>query len=261
VSRLVFSPTRHTYSLDGEWVPGVTSIVRRVTPNDGLISWAAREAAAWAAINREHYDTLGEVPWREQAARQHIVKMEAGGRTGKQVHSIAQRLIRGEPVEPVDPDTGEPYSDDVSRMGERVAEFLDRWDVDHNALVERPVFHEELRYAGTLDLCGILRGGDRWLIDYKSSPSGPWHEASLQLTAYSRATHIQIGERDLLMPPIQRCAVLWVRPDAWELIPVKSDDDAWAAFCAAIPLARWLRQKREQVIGAALPVPESEPAA
>lgn len=256
-SRLVFSPGRHTYTLDGVRVPSVSSIVRKVSPNDGLIWWGAKSAAQWAATNVESLPAMGEPAWIDSATRHHMTLRDAGGRTGTAVHSIAERIIFGEPVEPVDPDTGEPYSDDVVRMGEQAARFLDAWDVTPDtALVERCVFHEQYRYAGRFDLCAVMRGGERWLVDYKTSPSGPYPDNALQLTGYSRATHIQVGDRDLLMPPIQRCAVLWLRPDAWELVPVKSDNRVWQVFRHAIPVAAFNSLRRDDVIGGALPSPE-----
>lgn len=257
MSRLVYSPGRHTYTLDGERVPSVSGIVRGVSPNGGLIHWSARLAASWAATNVDALPTLGEQAWIEQATRAHVAARDAGGRTGTAVHSIAERLIFGEPVEAHDPTTGEDYPDDVIRMGEQAARFLDAWDVTPDtALVEQCVFHEKYRYAGRFDLCAVMRGGDRWLVDYKTSPSGAYPDNALQLTGYARASHVVIGDRDMLMPPIQRCAVLWLRPDAWELVPVKSDNRVWATFRHAIPVAAFNALRRDDVIGGALPKPE-----
>jgi hypothetical protein len=256
-SRLVYSPKNHRYTLDGAWVPSVSGIVRNVSPNDGLINWSARLAASWAATNVDSLPSMGEGAWIGAAARAHLEARDTGGRTGTQVHSIAERLIFGEPVAPADPDTGEPYSDDVIRMGEHAARFLDAWDVSPDtALVEQCVFHEQYRYAGRFDLCAVMRGGDRWLVDYKTSPSGPYPDNALQLTGYARASHIVVGDRDLLMPPVDRCAVLWLRPDGYELIPVKSDNRVWGVFRHAIPVAAFNRLRRDDVIGAPLPVPE-----
>lgn len=256
-SRLVFSPGRHTYTLDGERVPSVSGIVRKVSPNDGLIWWSAKSAAQWAATNADALPQMGEAAWTNSATRHHMTLRDAGGATGTAVHSIAERLIFGEPVEAYDPDTKEPYSDDVVRMGEQVARFLDAWDVSPDtALVERCVFHERYRYAGRFDLCAVMRGGARWLVDYKTSPSGPYPDNALQLVGYARASHIQIGDRDMLMPPIDRCAVLWVRPDAWELVPVRTDARVWQVFRHAIPVAAFNSLRREDIVGGALPIPE-----
>lgn len=258
MSRLVVTGGKfHRYSLDGRRVPGVTSITGKVGSKDGLINAAAKETALWAAIHASELQTSGDLRWIDDAKRAFRRKWDATAEDGRRVHSIAERLVFGEPVEPDDPDTGEPYGDDILRMGQQVADFMDRWQVDpKTALVERPVFHERFRYAGRFDLTAILRGGDRWLIDVKSGASGVWPETAMQLTAYSRCTHVVIGEDDTRMPTIQRCAALWVRPDFWELLPVKSDDETFRAFLHAKEQWDWWQQRPEDVIGAALPTPE-----
>lgn len=256
-SRLVVTGGRwHTYSLDGVRVPSVTGIINKAVAKPGLVNWSARLAAEWAAAHQEEYAQLGEQQWIAQAAKAADRARDAAANAGKQVHAIAQQLVYGAPVETRDAETGEPYEDDVVRMGSQVAHFMDRWDVSpDDALVELPVFNEEHGYAGTFDLCATLRDRASWLIDYKTGGSGVWNEVALQLTAYSRATHVQVADRDLLMRPVERCGALWVRPDGWELMPVKSDDVQWRAFVHAIHVAAWAGQRRDDVIGGALPIP------
>lgn len=256
-SRLVVTGGRwHRYSLDGVRVPSVTGIIGKAVAKPALVNWAAKSTAQWAAAHAAEIDQLGELRWVTEAKAAPDRERDASALSGSRVHAIAQQLIYGEPVETRDEKTGEPFSDDVVRMGAQVAHFMDAWQVSpDDALVELPVFNDEHKYAGTFDLCATLRGGDSWMIDYKTGQSGIWNESALQLTAYSRATHVQIGDRDLLMRPVQRCAALWVRPDFWELTPVKSDDAAWHAFTHAIEVAAWLSQSRDDVVGGALPIP------
>lgn len=255
-SRLVVTGGRfHRYSLDGVVIPSVTGILSKAVAKPALVNWAAKSAATWAAAHRHEFDQLGELRWVTEAKGAPNRERDESMLAGTQVHAIAQRLIYGEPVDVVD-DDGVPFSDDVVRMGTQVAQFMDRWDVSpDDALVELPVFNEDRAYAGTFDLCATLRGGDSWLIDYKTGRTGVWPESALQLTAYSRATHVQVADRDMLMRPVQRCAVLWVRPDFWELVPVKSDEAQWRAFCAAQELASWAALRNEDIVGGALPIP------
>jgi hypothetical protein len=51
---------------------------------------------------------------------------------------------------------------------------------------------------------------------------------------------------------------LWVRPDGWELVPVKSDDDTFSAFLHAMHVHKWTNRRRDDLIGAPLPIPEGE---
>lgn len=258
VSRLVVTGDKfHRYSLDGKRVPNVTGVTGKAVAKPALVAWAARETATWAATHVDELDTLGEAAWITNAKLASDRVRDASMIAGKQLHSIAERMIYGEPVEPYDPDTGNRYDDDVWRMGEQVARFLDTWQVDpDDSLVECPVWHATERYAGRFDLVGKLRGGDRWLVDYKTGASGVWPETALQATAYARATHVVVGELDEPMPRVDRCAALWVRPDAWELVPVKSDEATWNAFRYCLRVAAWLGQPRDDIVGAPYPVPE-----
>lgn len=255
-SRLVVTGGRfHRYALDGVRVPGVTSVTGALA-KDALAPAAAKETAMWCATHAGELDVLGQPAWITTAKGHYRTVWNHSALVGTQVHSIAERLVYGQPVDTADPDTGEVYEDDVVRMGEQTARFMDAWDVTPDtALVEIPVFNDEHRYAGRPDLIATLRGGDRWLIDYKTGASGVYPETALQATGYARATHVQIGDRDLLMPPIQRCAALWVRPDAWELLPLKSDGFQWSTFLHAIEVWRWGQLNREDVVGAPLPIP------
>lgn len=253
-SRLVVGRGRwHTYSLDGERVPSVTGIIGKATGKPALIRWSAREAALWAAAHVEELPVLGEQSWiRECAAASERVSAKSMA-AGSAVHLIAERLVFGEPV-PDEAEDGTPFPDDVRRMGEQVARFQDAWDVDP-VLVEAAVFHEHDRWAGKLDLVADMSGGDRWLIDYKTGQSGVWPETVLQVAAYGSATHVQLGDRDMLMSPIARYAALWVRPDGWELVPLHVEPSTYEVFRNALAVARWLGIPRDSLVGAALPVP------
>jgi hypothetical protein len=257
-SRLVFSERAHTYSLDGQRVPSVSAI-KGVLDKPGLMRWAANATASWAAAHAAELAQMGDESWRANAARASDQVRDTAATAGKQVHAIAERLVWGEPVPPEDPD-GVPWTDDVRRMGEHLARFMDAWQVTPR-LAEAMVFNEDHRYAGTLDLHGVLGDGNRWLIDYKTGASGPWQEVALQLCGYKQATHVSIGGRDLVMPDVDRCGVLWVRPDGWELVPVEVTDDTWVVFRACLFIwQHWSKVKRDDVVGAPLPVPDGSAA-
>jgi hypothetical protein len=265
-SRLVASTGRfHTYSLDGKRVPGVTTITGALDKG-GLANAAAREVAVWAAVHADEVATMGPQEWIQVASGAARRVWDISRDQGTALHTIAQRLVWGEPVPDEDED-GLPWPEDVARMGEQVARFMDAWEVDP-ILVEAPVFHETHRWAGTLDLVADLKDGNRWLIDYKTSASGIWHETALQVCAYGNATHVQIGERgpgrpavDQLMTPVDRYGALWVRPDMWQLVPLNVKRDTYQVFRALQRVQAWAAQKRELVVGAALPTPQTEGAA
>jgi hypothetical protein len=253
-SRLVANKGRwHTYSLDGKRVPGVTTICGAMNKG-ALPNAAAKEVALWCATHVADYDSTGSEEWLELARNAHRRVWDKSMKDGTRLHLIAERLVYGEPVPDEDPD-GLPWADDVRRMGEQVARFMDAWDVAP-LLVEQPVFHGEHRWAGTPDLVANLRGGERWLIDYKTGQSGIWPEIALQLAAYGQATHVSLGDEDRPFPAVTRYAGLWVRPDFWQLQPVHVNADTYRVFRALQYVQPFTQLKREQVIGPALAVPE-----
>ena len=94
--------------------------------------------------------------------------------------------------------------------------------------------HAEDRWAGTTDAIARLRDGARWLLDYKTGESGVYPEHALQVCAYRFATHMQLvtnGEpTDWPMVEVDRCGLVWVQPDFYELRPVVADEDRYRVF-------------------------------
>jgi hypothetical protein len=117
---------------------------------------------------------------------------------------------------------------------------------------ERAIYHDTFLYGGRFDLLATIRG-EVWLLDFKTGASGVWPEMALQQSAYRFASHMQgpdPGADDEPMPPIAHVGIVWVRPEGWQLIPVRADRDVWQTFLATIPLHRFLAQRREDSVGA-----------
>lgn len=256
-SALTFSARAHTYAINGKRAPGVTTAIGKALNKPALPGAAAKDTAMWAAINREAYDVMGEREWLKSATGAYRAKWDQARDFGTLVHSIGERIINGDPVDACD-EHGEPWPDDVIRAGEQLARFLDAWEV-RPLIVERPVFNTTHWWAGTVDLVAELRDGRRWLIDYKTGASGIWPETSLQCSAYRHAEFVQMdrdGElEDLPMPHVDECAALWVRPDGWELRPVRADDQVYGYFLHMLPVASWASWRKEESIYDPLPVP------
>src|SRR5665213_1834664 len=101
MSGLVFYPKAHRYKLDGEWVPGVTTIIG-VLEKPAIAKWAAGQVAEYVADNREavgHLYSAGrgpmvaalkEVPWQ---------KRDDAATRGTTLHDFAERLLHGEQVD------------------------------------------------------------------------------------------------------------------------------------------------------------------
>lgn len=253
-SRLVFQERYHRYSIDGQWVPSVTSVTGKVGDKGGLIGGAVKETAAWAAIHLDELPQLGEQEWRKVATGAYRRAWNESRDRGTLLHRLAEPMVYGQPL-PTEDDQGLPWPDDVFASAQQLARFMDVWQVDPLAN-EAAVFHEVDRWAGRLDLIAGMADGARWLLDYKTGQSGIWPETSLQLAAYAHATHIVHQGEDKPMPTVDRAAAVWVRPDQWQLIPVAIGDPVYEVFRHAIQVAAWAKLDRDQSVGAPMPEPE-----
>ena len=231
----------HQYSLNGQRVPGVTSCTG-VLDKPALVAAARKLAAQWAASNPEQLTALGHEQFVEMAAKASSRVWGAKSKIGRTLHEHAEKLAT----------TGEAPDVSPSDMllVQQAADFLDAMQVETIA-AERCVFHEGFMYAGRLDLLASIHGRV-WLLDFKTG-SGVYPEHVLQAAAYRYASHMQGSNPaadDVPMVPVSSCGIVHVRPDGWQLIPVKADNETWQAFLATIPLYHFIRQAREAIIGA-----------
>lgn len=223
-TRIQRSGNGHSYYLDGEKVPGVTTILSNGIPKPGLIGWAAntvadvvvnglatarggdgrtrivadelvRELLEWNETRGHH---AVKVPKASALPRLELAKILASIRyrdvdeaasKGTEVHGLAEKLARGEEV--VVPEGLEGHVESYLR-------FLEEWD-PRNALLERVVVSRRWRYMGKLDLLaefpGVWPEGTPWagtpvgrgLLDVKTSRSGIFAEVALQLAGYGFA--------------------------------------------------------------------------
>lgn len=245
-SRLVVSTYKngnHRYSLDGEWVPGVTSLTH-VLHKPALQTWYARQAATWAALNPEQLATLGHESFVATASKAPDRARDQAGSIGRTLHSHAETLVA----------TGQVDVDEADLpLVVQAADFLDRM-LAHPVASERAVFHDMFQYAGRLDLLADLNGSDgTWLLDFKTGASGVWPEMALQQAAYRFCTHmaaLDAAGEDPPMPPVAHVGIVWVRPEGWQLIPLRADRDVWTTFLALIPLHQFSKRKRDAIVGA-----------
>jgi hypothetical protein len=260
MTRLSFTARWHQYAIDGKRVPNVSTIAKFASGStDGLTNAAANEAAMWALQNRDALDLLGEGEWLKAAARAHRTLWDTRRDDGTMLHSLAEAIVYGRMM-PAEVD-GKPVPEHVADMAEQFAGFLDSWRV-HPVEHETMIWHDRYRYAGRFDLLADF-DGQRWLLDIKTGASGVWPDAALQLTGYRYATHwvdADNVDRPVADLGIERTAVVWIRPDTWEVIPTRSDPHDFAAFVHCGGVAEWAaaaKAKGSDLIGEPLPRPES----
>jgi hypothetical protein len=268
-TRIVNRGRGHSYLLDGDKVPGVTTVLDKGVPKPALIDWAARMAADYA-IN--HWDELAAL---ELSARHEAIRgarwntLREAGERGREVHTLGHRYLAGEQVTP--PDELAPFLDGYIA-------FVEEWRVEELA-IEVAVFHraapEQERpnsYGGRFDLLARLADGLVWLIDFKTSLRGVFKEYALQLAGYRYSDfYVLDGDVDETgaatehpMPAIDRTGVVHLRADgSYELVPLEADWRALEVFTAAQVVAAFAESDRDEWIGDALrpPAPPEEEAA
>jgi hypothetical protein len=163
----------HRYKLDGEWVPGVTTILG-VLAKPALTKWAASQVAEYVADNPEAVDhlremgrapmvgALKEVPWQ---------KRDDAALRGTTFHDFAERIARGEEVDV--PEAQVP-------LVEAALRFMEDYDITPT-LVEVVVGSREHQYAGKVDL---FANDAIW--DWKSGKR-IYASTAFQLAAYAGA--------------------------------------------------------------------------
>ena len=221
---LRFYEKSHRYRLDGEWCPGVTTLIKQGLPNDALKYWSARTVAEYVADHPEEVESLRrmgrgpmvnalkEVPWQYS---------EDAKVRGTDVHHIAERLVANEEV--AVPDLLAGYVD-------ACVDFLDTWR-PRPLIVERPLAHRAHWWAGKPDLFAELPDGRRILYDYKTSATGIYPETAFQLTAYRNAEfYLSEDGREEPLPEVDLCAAVWLRPDGYDVVPVASNDQIYKEF-------------------------------
>ena len=108
----------HSYELDGQRIPAVTTLIRDGIPKPNLIDWAAQAAAEYAA---DHIDDIARL---ERDAAVDLIKnahrrsRNFGAAKGTEIHGYAQALAAGAHVDVPENATG--YVD-------AYLAFLDDW--------------------------------------------------------------------------------------------------------------------------------------
>jgi hypothetical protein len=269
-TRIQKSGRGHSYFLDGEKVPGVTTILGNGVPKPALVGWAARTVAEYVtdrltmkdytrpggqADLRVEADELLEAlrkfnetskypeKWRagelnrgtlsKVLARVQYADRDAAANRGTEVHRLAELLARGEEIEVPEELVG--HVDSYRR-------FLDDFDPT-DAVLERVVVNRRWRYMGRLDSIMTIEHPalGRTLLDVKTSRSGPFEEVGLQLAAYRFAETMLVEDgTEVPMEQVDACAVVWVRADGYDVIPFRADESTFRVFLYAKQVGEWL---------------------
>lgn len=251
----------------------VTTLIKNGFPSPALTAWGMKSVAEYAVANHRTLAAMLEGvtirqtdggmalvsdPNRIQAAIDWLKGSPYRDRDrkadiGTAVHAAAEAHVLGQPWP-------EP-TDEVAPYLVSFRQFLADFEPVYEA-TEATVYNRSAKYAGTLDAIAVIPGRGKALIDYKTTGSGVYPEAALQLAAYRYAEFVGLPDgTEEPMPVVDGCAVLWLRPDGYDLIPVVADEQVFAAFRYGIEVARWQEETSKGVIGQPLPIPVKEAVA
>lgn len=264
----------------------VTTILKCLA-SEGLIYWAAEEAALCAIRQQRTWQAMRDEQGEEEAAlwiRDARFRRPKGQRSAAELGTLVH-------------DACEQYalSGERPEVDEEVAPFLDQFDRWLDAFqpeyqaTEVTVYNPTYGYAGTCD--GFLSvDGVRLIIDYKTSrksfdkkgkPTGPYPEVGLQLAAYRFAEGAAVWRprrmekyrrRYYLLSPEERAlavpvpevdggAVIHITPEHCEMYPIRCDEEVYQSFLYVQEAARWQFQTSKNVIGAPMDRPQRQDAA
>ena len=223
---LVYYPASHRYKLDGQWVQGVTTLIKGGMPNSALMYWSARSVAEYVADEPDQVErlrhmgrgpmvaALKEVPWQ--------ARDEAANR-GTEIHDYAYRIVKGEEVE---------VPESLVGHVESCINFLEDYDIEPT-LAEAAVGSRKHRYAGTLDLIA-----NDLIWDYKSGRSGIFPEAAFQESAYAFADFHGLDGDEHPMPVVQGARGVHLRADGYDVYPLEFGRHVLDEFLAIAEVAR-----------------------
>lgn len=155
-----------------------------------------------------------------------ISEWSTGPETGSAVHSAVHEIETNCYLPEYNPEYVYPYVEQYRR-------FKDAVDFQCKAS-EMLVCSEAYRYAGTLDLLGLIHC-DRSLVDIKTGVENP--ATAVQVAAYWQA----------LPPKIKagvKCYTLYLKPDRYNLVPIEPFDllNASHDFVAALRTYKFREQ-------------------
>jgi len=219
--------------------PGVTSVVGML-PKPALQYWAAKKVAE-AAIERGTV-TERDMDWLKSAPRRDL---NNAADIGTEVHDALDDMVtKGEST----------HSGQIGMFLDGYQQWVERYDpqwvMNEETVLSR---HDDLGYAGSFDVIADI-AGERWLIDFKTTRSGIHPEVALQLSAYANAQEIihPDGSSEPL-PKIDRCGVLWLRPDEWSFVELNvtqdPSDPCFQTFLSLLRAWEWDNRLKKKATG------------
>jgi hypothetical protein len=238
----------HRYALadaDGRtlagWFPGVTGVLATIA-RPALMGWVRSETARVAVRELDGLHSLIETGGADEATRWLAGSTQrlsaAAAERGGGVHAIVERLA---------------HDEDPGTIDETAAPFVAAWRSWRDTYgprfvaLEAPVISTGGEYGGTADAFLLDPAGVTWVVDYKTrgnaAATAVYDTEPLQLAALASAELVaaSVGGEAVPLPPVDRGAVLLLRPDgSYRFVPVDVGPAQRQAFAEVRALAGYL---------------------
>jgi hypothetical protein len=269
----------------------VTTILKAIGSDEGLIEWSAQESArtairserTWKAILADQ-DEDAAVAWIAGGRFRPAKGERSATKLGSAVHACCELYV----VTGVRPALGTNLGEDLGKVDAELTPYLDSFELylerfsPSYTAAEFTVFDTQYGYAGTADGTAHIEGVHS-LIDYKTSKKSwggrdgktrrkPWNDVALQMAAYrwaefaavwrarryeqwSRRYYLLNGaETDLAVPvpATEGGIVIHITPEHCDVYPVDCGKEVHLEFLYSIEAARWEYERSRNVIGEAL---------
>lgn len=187
-----FNKANHSYTLDGQKMTGVTTILNSVIAKPALINWAANMAVDYVKDNSAgggSLDYLVSEKVLKEARTAHTRRKEEAGAKGTSIHFLAEKYIK---LMISDQDgNAMSMNDPIDPM---LNKFV-KWAVDNKVQFlesEKQVFSEEYFCAGTFDFSCVING-QRFICDLKTMKTMWDRTPYFQAAAYMKMA-VEMGE-------------------------------------------------------------------
>jgi len=232
---LRFNPGRHTYYVNGEWVPGVTGAVGVIDRSAPLMWWAVNQSLAYlrgVIKPGVRYDEVALEHLFREAKTAHRRKSEESVKIGEVVHQWIEAKIKGR-------NSSLPFNEQARKGCQAFA----RWARENRVQFvrsEAKIYSKKYHYAGTLDVEALVNG-KLSIIDVKVS-NGIYLGMQLQMAAYLQARTEESGNHYPGGRYIIRVDKQTGEPEAAHLAAELETD--FEAFLGALALYRRVREDR-----------------
>jgi hypothetical protein len=267
----------------------VTTILKSVGSDEGLIYWSADETAKAAVNSRKTVEALLEdegpaaaIAWLREARFRGAKGERSATSLGSAVHACAEYYVVTGQRPPMGMRLGDKLGvvdDEVQPYIDCFEMFLDKFQPEFTA-AEVTVYNTTYGYAGTADGWANVQGVPV-ILDYKTSKKSedtkgrrkkPRPEVALQLSAYAAADFAAVWrarrmekyssryyllneqERALAapVPETQGGLVVFLTDKHCDVYPVEVGQDTFEQFLYCIESARWDNEVSRKVLGAPL---------